>query len=432
MKKDDFNKFLEEKVLILDGATGTQLQEKGMPKGVCPEQWVLDNPEKLIELQKQYLKSGSDVVYSCTFGANGIKLKKFGLENQVFEMNKDLAKLSKEAVGGKGFVAGDISSTGQFIKPMGEIEFEEAVDIFKEQARGLLEGGVDLFIIETMVDIREARAALIAVKEICDLPVCVTMTFDENKRTLTGTDPKTAMITLQSLGADAIGCNCSTGPEGMVDIVSEMKRYAKVPVIAKPNAGLPKMIDGKTVFDMGAKEFGKFGSIFVENGVSLVGGCCGTTPQHISEISKTIAAAAFSKNNDTVGDYISSMRTILPVGKQYKAAIISAENNQKIRDDILNGETDEIMELVLDAQADEADIIYLSACAPDIDEKKALYELTNIITQMVHIPLCFVSSSPEAVEAALRVYPGRAMVKCIHEVKKDMSVVIDKYGAVIR
>ena len=185
-------------------------------------------------------------------------------------------------------------------------------------------------------------------------------------------------------------------------------------------------------FDMGPKEFGKFGSIFVENGVSLVGGCCGTTPQHILEISKIATTAVFSRNNDIVGNYISSMRTILTLDMQYETAIISAESNKKIRDDILNGETDEIMDLVLEAQADGADIICLSACAPDIDEKKALYELTNIITQTVHIPLCFISSSPDAVEAALRIYPGRAMIKCVPEIREDVLALVNKYGAVLR
>ena len=433
MEKEDFNKILNEKVLILDGATGTQLQEKGMPKGVCPEQWVLDNPEKLIEVQKQYLASGSDIVYSCTFGANRIKLKEFGLENKVFEMNRDLAKISKEAVGGKALVAADIASTGQFIVPIGEFEFEEAVDVFKEQAKGLLEGGVDLFIIETMLDIREARAAVIAVKEICDLPICVTMTYDENMRTLTGTDPKTSVITLQALGVNAVGCNCSTGPKEMLNIVDEMKKYANIPIIAKPNAGLPRVVDGKTVFDMGAEEFGRLVSEFAGKGVSLIGGCCGTTPSHIAKVTKYIAdKGRYFKNNDNNHSiYISSARSIVDISQKHQIEYISVEDNPVIKEDILNGEADEIMDLALNAQAEGADIIYVSAQVSDIEEKDALYILTNAITQTVNIPLCFVSSSQQTVEAALRVYPGRAMVKCPAEIKEKMQAVTNKYGVVI-
>ena len=205
-----------------------------------PEKWAAENPEALISVQKRYVESGSDILYTFTMGGNAIKLSEYGLKPQTRELNKRLAEITKNAAAGKALVAGDISSCGILLEPYGEIGFEESVESYKEQVKGLFEGGVDLFVIETMLDIQETRAALIAIRELCDLPAMVTMTFEDGMRTLMGTDPVSALVTLQSLGADAVGCNCSSGPAEMVDILKAMKPYAKVPLIAKPNAGKTK------------------------------------------------------------------------------------------------------------------------------------------------------------------------------------------------
>ncbi len=286
MTEKELYQIIQEKIIILDGATGTELQKKGMPKGVCPEKWVVENPSVLIQVQKEYKNAGSNIVYACTFGANRLKLEEFGLENEVYSLNKRLVEISREAVGNDVLIAGDLSPTGKFVEPFGDLPFEEAVNIYKEQVKALLAGGVDLFVIETMIDIQETRACLLAIKEECDLPIMVSMTFGEDGYTLTGTDPVTALITLQSLGATVVGCNCSTGPDKMIEVIKKMKPYAKVPLLAKPNAGLPKLIDGKTVFDMKAEEFSSFTQEFVNAGVNLLGGCCGTSPEYISLVSK--------------------------------------------------------------------------------------------------------------------------------------------------
>ena len=208
---------LAKKIVVLDGAMGTELQKKGLPGGVCPEQWCLDNPQIIRELYSSYQKAGAQIVYTCTFGANRFKLKQHGIKENSYQINYELARLAKLAVGKKTLVAGDIGPTGLFIEPFGTLAFEEAVDAFKEQARGLIDGGCDLIVIETMIDIQEARAALLAVKEIKDIFTIVSMTYEKDGHTLNGTDPVTALITLQSLGANAVGCNCSTGPEKMVE-----------------------------------------------------------------------------------------------------------------------------------------------------------------------------------------------------------------------
>jgi len=258
---------IEKRVLILDGATGTELQRRGMPQGACPEQWCLENQGIIKSIHKDYMMAGSDVVYTCTFGANRVKLSQYGSFN-IQATNRKLAELARDAVGENMLIAGDIGPTGRFVQPFGDLEFEEAVDIFKEQVKGLLEGSVDLFIIETQMDIQEARAALIAVKETCDKFTMVTMTYEKGGRTLNGTDPVSALVTLESLGADAVGCNCSTGPEGMIPYIEAMKPHASVPLVAKPNAGMPRLVNNKTVFDMKPETFASFGRHSLRQGLT--------------------------------------------------------------------------------------------------------------------------------------------------------------------
>ena len=255
MIKEKITNTLKKKIVILDGATGTELQKKGMPTGVCPETWCLENPEILESIHSSYAQVGAQIVYTCTFGANRFKLEQYQAQDDVETINKNLARLARRACGKNVLIAGDIGPTGLFVEPFGDLPFDEAIDAFKEQARGLIAGGCDLIVIETMIDIQEARAALIAVKELKNIFTIVSMTYEEDSRTLGGTDAVSALITLQSLGADAVGCNCSTGPEKMMELISSMKPYAKVPLLAKPNAGIPRLEGMKTVFDMQAKEF---------------------------------------------------------------------------------------------------------------------------------------------------------------------------------
>ncbi|MDP2267741.1 MAG: homocysteine S-methyltransferase family protein, partial [Deltaproteobacteria bacterium] len=288
--KKRIRELIKRKVVLLDGAIGTQLQQGGMPAGICPETWCLENPQVLTDIYRAYGQAGAEIVYTSTFGANRCKLAHYGI-NEIGAVNRELARLAKSAVGQEALVAGDIGPTGRFVAPFGDLAFDEAVDIYKEQVAGLLAGGVDLFVIETMIDIQEARAALLAVKETGDYFTIVTMTYEKDGRTLNGTDPVTALITLQSLGADAVGCNCSAGPEAMLPLVAAMKPYATVPLAAKPNAGMPRLEGSRTVFDMDAPAFALFGPRFAAAGVNLLGGCCGTTPAHIRGLKRSVADA---------------------------------------------------------------------------------------------------------------------------------------------
>lgn len=436
MTRKEFQQRLADTILILDGATGTELQKRGMPLGVCPEQWVIGNPQVIVDIQRSYIAAGSGAVYTCTFGANRLKLAEFGLAEKTVEINRELARLSREAAGQTALVAGDIAPTGQFVRPFGDLAFDDAVAVYREQVTGLLEGGVDFFVIETMLDIQEARAALIAVRETCDLPVCVSMTFDQGGRTLTGTDPVTALITLQSLGADAVGCNCSTGPADMLQVISSMKPYAKVPLLAKPNAGLPRLLDGKTVFDMSPEEYGVFVPQFVEAGVNLMGGCCGTSPEYIAQIRKHSAGLRPIAPSPRIFSAITSARKTEFAGTGIPMVVVGERINptgkKKLQTELREGKTAEVRRFAAEQVAQGAGILDVNVGMPGIDERETMLKMVELLSPVTDAPLCLDSSSPEVLEAALRIYPGRALINSIsgEQAKMDRLLpVAAKYGA---
>lgn len=437
MTKQQFREWTYESLRILDGATGTELQKMGMPAGVCPEAWSLANPDILKKVQREYIENGSDIVYTFTLGGSGPKLKEFGID-RVEDTNRELAKLSKEAADGKALVAGDIGPTGQMMQPFGIYSFEDIVKIFKEQVRGLLAGGVDLFAIETMMDIQEARAALLAVRESCDLPVIVTMTFGTGGRTINGTDPLTALATLQNLGADAVGCNCSTGPKEMLEIVRSLKPYAMVPLVAKPNAGLPRLVDQKTVFDMEADEFSAYTQDFIDAGVSYIGGCCGTSPEfirRISRVAKNKKCAGASVNS--IPTLLTSSRKIVFAGKGFPICLIgdriNAAEDTELQEELKNGSLELATQYAMEQIDEGAQILEVNADMPGIDEAGVLAEIVSALITTVHVPLCFSTSSPVALESALRIYPGRALIKASPEgiLPEDILKVAEKYGAAV-
>ena len=254
MNKVEFRKLCENRIMFLDGATGTNLMKAGMPAGVCPEKWILEHKDIMFNLQKSYAEAGADIIYAPTFTGNRIKLADYGLGDRIEEINTELVKLSKEAAP-NCLVAGDITMTGRQLKPIGDLDFEELIEVYKEQIRILEKAGCDLLIVETMMSLQECRAALIAAKEVSDLAVMVTRTFEGDGRTLYGSDAAASAITLEALGACAIGANCSTGPDKMEEIIRNMAAVTTVPIIAKPNAGLPRSENGETVYDVMPGEF---------------------------------------------------------------------------------------------------------------------------------------------------------------------------------
>ena len=316
---------IKKRVLLLDGALGTNLYERGMPRNAVPENWCLENPGILESLHRDYVRAGSDVIYTATFGANRIKLNR--TKNNTVLINRKLAEISRKAAGNKVLVAGDIGPTGRFIKPFGSLDFEDGVAVFKEQVKGLLLGGVDIFAIETMIDIQEARAALLAVRELSDKFTIVTMSYEKDGRTLNGTDPLSALITLQSLGADAVGSNCSRGPYEMIKILSGLKKYSKVPLVAKPNAGLPKIKEGRVVFDMTEGSFARYAKDLVLEGVNIIGGCCGTKPAYIAALKKQLKSVNPVKVNPAGCSVISSARGSLDLSSSRDVIFIGEKIN---------------------------------------------------------------------------------------------------------
>ncbi len=436
MDKTAFYNFINHRFVLLDGATGTELQKRNMPKGVCPEQWVAEHPEIILAIQNQYVEAGSDIIYTCTFGGNRIKLAEFGLGDSVVGLNQKLAALSKQAAGAKALVAGDLAPTGSMIEPLGNLPFEECVAVYKEQIQGLLAGGVDLFTIETMMDIQEARAALIAVKEMCDLPVLVSMTFDQGQRSLTGTDPVTALITLQSLGADVVGCNCSTGPAEMAALIAQMKPYARVPLLAKPNAGLPRLINGVTVFDMDVAEFAGYADVLIDAGVSFLGGCCGTTPEYIRELKNKTAGQSRPASASPMFSGVTSARKTIFFGMDHPVKVVGERINptgkKKLQEELKNGLTQEVRRLTMEQTQNGAEILDVNVGMPGIDEKQVMTEITTLLSSFTDAPLCLDSSSPAVLEAALRLYPGRALINSISLEKEKIEKLLPlaaKYGS---
>ena len=425
--------------LYLDGATGSNLQKAGMPSGICPEMWILKHPDILIDLQKQFLEAGTQILYAPTFSGNRLKLKEYGLDEYIVEMNTQLVGLSRQAIAASGkqaYIAGNLTMTGESLAPMGSLELETLIDIYKEQAQILLDAGVDLFVVETMMSLAETRAALIAIKEICDLPVITSMTFNEDGRTLYGTDPKTAVVVLQSLGADVIGVNCSTGPEEMTEIVRLMRHYANVPILAKPNAGLPKLIDGETVYDMTSDEFASFGPALIEAGASVLGGCCGTTPEHIAKLVAATKDMTPQPVNTTIYRVLASERKTQEIDINGRFLVIGERINptgkKKLQASLREGDLDLVTEMAEQQEAMGADILDINMGMNGINEKEMMLKAIDTVTMTTSLPLCIDSSHVDIIETALRHYPGRALINSISletEKFEKLLPIARKYGA---
>ncbi|MCR4741226.1 MAG: homocysteine S-methyltransferase family protein [Lachnospiraceae bacterium] len=445
MTKEEFRE-LSKEILILDGATGTNLSKRGMPAGVCPEKWILKNPNIMKELQKEYYAAGSNIVLAPTFTSNRIKLKEYGLDNDIVEVNRELLAISQTAreeyikesgeSGDRLFVAADISMTGKQLKPLGPLDTEELIEVYKEQLE-ILKSGVDLIIIETMMSLAETRAALIAAREICDLPVLCSLTFDETGRTLYGTDPKTAMGVLQSLGADAVGCNCSVGPDRLCSVIKEMAEIARVPIIAKPNAGLPVLNeDNSTSYDVTPEEFAKDMSDIVRAGASIIGGCCGTTPDHIRALLRAVKDIKPELPDNRGIRYLSSEQKTLIFDLDSPFMIVGERINptgkKKLQEELRNDSYGMVYDFAVSQYEAGASLLDINVGMGGIDEKKVLIKAMEEVISAVSLPLVIDSSDVEAMEAALRRYPGKALVNSISLEDKKINgllPIVKKYGA---
>ncbi len=450
MNREEFRRMTQERVLFLDGATGSNLQMKGMPAGVCPELWIEKHEDILIDLQREFIKNGTDIVYAPTFTGNRIKLEEYGIADRLVDLNVKLVGLSKKAIElegkeGKVFIAGDITMTGRQLAPVGTMDFEELIDVYKEQVKVLAEAGVDLIVVETMMSLQECRAAVIAVKEVSDLPVMVTLTYAEDGRTLFGTDPETATVVLAAMGVDAVGLNCSTGPDKMGELVQKMLDVTDIPIIVKPNAGLPKMVNGETVYDMGPEEFAAETAKLVEMGAGICGGCCGTTPEHLKKlidtvrekdikvrdkvkIRKTLGATtvrAVTTEHRTV--YINDNDPLMVIGER-----INPTGKKALQAELREGKLDMVLDFAEQQEKDGAALLDINVGMNGIDEKQMMLKVTESVLTVSDLPLCIDSSYTDIIEAALRRYPGRALINSISLEKgkaERLLPVAKKYGA---
>ena len=445
MNAREFRELTENRLVFLDGATGSNLIKRGMPAGACPEKWVLEHKDIFRQLQREYVDAGSNIIYAPTFTANRIKLKEYGLEDEIVRINRELVALSRQAADGRAWVAADLTMTGEQLIPIGRMDFEELIDVYKEQIRITQEAGADLIVIETMMSLQETRAALIAAKEVSSLPVMITLTFEADGKTLFGTDAVTAAVTLEKLGASAVGANCSTGPDQMTDIIRSISRMVSIPVIAKPNAGLPSLNEkGETVYDMKEPAFVEGMRELIFSGASILGGCCGTSPSYIRAITDAFGGregellSIQRKNREFRKDarYLSSERKTVcfDLNSPFMVAgeRINPTGKKKLQEQLREGSLEMVLDFARKQEEDGASLLDINVGMSGIDEKAVMLKVLEEVTLSSGLPLSLDSSHVDVLEAALRRYPGRALINSISAESEKMEKLLTlarKYGA---
>ena len=438
----DFRKRLREGILYLDGGTGSILQSLGLKPGELPEVWNIERANDIVNVARQYYEAGSNVVYTNTFGANSLKYDgkdgRYSVEEIVSAAVNNTRRALNEAKGDKSdrYVALDIGPLGKMLSPLGDLPFEEAVEIFANTVRAGVKAGADLIAIETMNDSYETKAAVLAAKENSDLPVIVTNVYDEEAKLMTGACPESMVAMLEGLGVDALGANCSLGPKQMIPIAKRLYEATSLPLIMKPNAGLPKNVDGKTVFDVDAKEFSDIMTELVSLGARILGGCCGTTPEYIKEtvkatknlpicdiiyrnltvVSSSQEAVYFDKKTILIGERIN------PTGKKlFKEALRNHDIGYVLNEGIKQKENG-------------AHVLDVNVGLPEIDEPKLLTECVEELQSVISLPLQIDTTNVNAMESALRVYNGKAMINSVNgkeEVMNEIFPLAKKYGGLV-
>ena len=422
--------FLKNDILILDGAMGTVLQQRGLPPGGQPELLNLTEPELLDSVYQEYADAGSQVVYANTFGANGLKLQRTG--HSVDEIVTAAVTIAKQAVAGLGVrVALDMGPLGELLEPMGSLPFERAYELFREMAIAGEKAGADLVSIETMTDLYEAKAALLAVKENTDLPVLVTMSFDETGRTFTGCTVASMARTLEGLGADAVGLNCSLGPDKLAPLLAELCRNTRLPVVAKPNAGLPDPVDGH--YDMGPEAFVEALLPCLDAGVTIFGGCCGTSPEYIRRLAQALnGKKPVPRTYDAVSFVCSPVTPCRVDGVRVIGERINPTGKKRFQQALLENDLDYILDVGVQQEDAGADILDVNVGFPGVNEVEMLPRVVKKLQSTISLPLQLDSSNPDALEAGLRVYNGKAAVNSVNgepEVLDRILPIIKKYGA---
>ena len=405
-------------IQIFDGAIGTMLQNAGMKPGDCPELLNVTNPELVQKVHRAYFEAGSDIIETNTFGASKIKLAEYGLSDRMEEINRAAVQNVKIASGGKVKVAGAMGPTGGFIQPLGELDFDDVYQNYLEQAKVLAAAGADYILIETCIEIQEMRAALLAAKDACNLPVICQLSFSEDGRTVTGTDPQSAAVILSAMGADVIGANCSLGPEQLVPIVRELAENCSCPISIQPNAGMPHLVDGKTVFPMMPEDFGKWAPELVKAGATFIGGCCGTTPEHIRAIKKALEGVTEPvRKAPSENLALASRSKTVFIGRDLPTRLIGERINptgrKKLAAEIKNGSFISVKREAIEQTQAGAQILDVNMGVAGIDQAQAMKKAVTEISQLVNTPLAIDTSDAKALEAGLKAYPGRALINSV-------------------
>ena len=438
-----FKEFLQENIVILDGGMGTMLQARGLGAGELPERWNVSHPEVITEIHKLYYEAGSNVVSTNTFGANVFKFSEAELDgiigaavaNARAAEKAHQGENAKNGIKKETFVALDIGPSGKLLEPMGTLSFDDAVEAYGKIVRIGAKYQVDLIYIETMNDCYETKAALLAAKENCNLPVMVSNAYGEGGRLMTGATPAAMVAMVESLGADAIGCNCSLGPKQLKSVVGELLVNASIPVILKPNAGLPKVVDGKTTFDVLPDEFAEEVAALLQAGVGLVGGCCGTNPDYIVAVAEEVKkldenAKKCSKSicdKTVVSSY--SGTVIIGEGEVVIGNRIQLGSDEEITGWIKEGAVDDLMDVAFDQMDEDAQIIGVNLSDPEV-----MVEAVTSFQEMIRAPFMLSSTNCKALEAGLRHYNGKPMMMVGEESPEyldEFFALAGKYGAVV-
>ena len=433
----DFLKQIKKQILVLDGAMGTMLQDRGLKPGGCPEEMNLQAPEVVAGIHREYAEAGSNIVLSNSFGGSRSKLAHYGLESKVAEINARAVEIARQAVGPDCFVAASIGPTGRFVEPVGDATFDEMIDIFGQQVRAFVSAGADLIALETFLDVREIKAAAIACREFSKLPILAMMTFDDGGRTVLGTSPEVAAVTLDPL-VDLLGSNCGLGIDGMTEILQKMRSVTSRPLVVQANAGLPVLLDGQTVFPGTPEEMIAYHDRLIELGVRVIGGCCGTTPKHIGAIRQALDVRDSAWIPPEHSCFLSSRTAVVPIGTGAPCAIIGERINptgkKAYSAELLEGKTAYIRREAQSQVEAGAHLLDVNCGAPGVDEPAALERAVYAVNGVVSAPLVLDSSDPAALEKGLKAADGKVLINSVSGEEKSLKAILPlakKYGAAV-
>ena len=425
---------LKERRLILDGGTGTLLTAAGLKAGERPETWNLTHPEEVAKLHRAYFDAGSDIVCTNTFGANALKHDSETLK-KIIEAAVKIAdterKAAEQKYGAEKYIALDMGSLGKLLKPFGDLDFEDAVKIFSESIKAGAKAGVDLIYFETFTDIYELKAAIIAAKESCELPIFATCAYEKNGRLMMGADVAAVVAMCEGLGVSALGTNCGMGPDLMKNVVRDLNKYASVPIIVKPNAGLPKTVDGKTVYDLSVESFAADMKEIAEIGSSLVGGCCGTTPEYIAAAVDAVSDVEYKPNERKGLKLVSSYCQAVELdGNETIGMLSDGADTAEYEEAVRERDVDYMIEQAMNQVDEEVDVLGINVALDGTDEVAMMIETVAELQSIVKIPFMIESENIYAIEAAIRIYNGNPLIRYKGTDEEALKDVIKKYGGV--